>query len=125
VIMPEHYHLVIDFHRAEDLHGWLHDVQSHTANELAKRLRNTLSAEQLAVYAKHANGPAKIAVWKEQARALGIISGSMLRTRIDYIHKNPVDANLVNDPSLWPWSSWRNYYLDDDSILRVDRVELL
>ena len=33
VIMPEHYHLVIDFQHEEDLHPWLHDFQLHTAND--------------------------------------------------------------------------------------------
>ena len=125
VIMPEHYHLVIEFQRPEDLHGWLHDVQMHTANELAKWLRQTGTPDELAVYARHANGRSKLAVWKEQARALGITSESVLRTKIDYVHKNPVDRGLVSQPDEWDWSSWRNYFLSDDSVFRVDRVELL
>ncbi len=36
VIMPEHYHVVIEFRQPDDLHGWLHDVQLHTANEIAR-----------------------------------------------------------------------------------------
>ena len=41
-------------------------MQLHTANELAKRLRNMADAEELAVYARHANGPAKLAVGKSR-----------------------------------------------------------
>ena len=67
----------------------------------------------------------ELAVWKEQARALGIVSEAVLRAKIEYVHKNPVSRKLVDDPSQWPWSSWRNYHLDDDSVLRVDRVKIL
>ena len=125
VIMPEHYHLVIEFRQPEDLHGCLHYFQMHTANELSKWLRATASPEELAVYARHANGPAKLAVWQEQARAVGIVSERVLRTKIEYIHSNPVRRALAGEPNQWPWSSWRSYYLDDDTVLRVDRVEML
>ena len=85
-------------------------------NEIAKRPRDTALPEEPATYARHANGTSNLAVWKEQARALGIISDAVMRTKIDYAHNNPVKRNLVDDPSLWPWSSWRNYCLDDDSV---------
>ena len=125
VIMPEHYHLIIDFQRPEDLHRWLHDLQLRTGNEIAKRLRDTALPEEPATYARHANGTSKLAVWKEQARALGIISDVVIRTKIDYVHNNPVKRNLVDDPSLWPWSSWRNYCLDDDTVFCIDRADML
>ena len=49
VIMPEHYHLVVRFVRPEDLHPWLHDMQSHTSNEMGKWLRRNASPEELEV----------------------------------------------------------------------------
>lgn len=76
VIMPGHYHLVIELQRPENL----------------------------AVFAKHANGRSKLAVWKEQARAVGIVSENVLRTKIDYIHNNPAKRGLVAEPGQWPWS---------------------
>ncbi|MHB1458984.1 MAG: transposase [Armatimonadota bacterium] len=123
VIMPDHYHLVLDLQKPDDLHRWLHDVQMHTGNELRKWLRETATPDDLAIFAKHANGKSKLAIWKEQARAFGIISNEVLRTKIDYMHNNPVKRGLVTDPSQWMWSSWHNYHLDDDSIFRVDRAD--
>ena len=125
VIMPEHYHVVIEFRQPDDLHGWLHDVQLHTANQIAKWLKKTAPAEELAVYAEHANGKAKLAIWKEQARAVGIVSEAVLRTKIEYVHKNPVSRKLVDEPSQYLWSSWRNYYIEDESVLRIDKAELV
>ena len=122
VVMPEHYHLVVEFKQAGDLHGWLRDLQGHTSNEISKWLRATADADELAVYVRHANGGSKLAIWKEQARAAGIVSEAVLRTKIDYIHKNPLTRGLVDEPGEWPWSSWRNYYLDDDTVFRVDKL---
>ncbi len=74
------------------------------------------------VYRAHANGASKLAIWKEQ---VPIATEKVLKTKIDYIHANPVRRGLVESPAVWPYSSWRNYYLDDESILRVDRLESL
>jgi hypothetical protein len=36
---------------------------------------------------------------------------------------NPVKRGLVSQPGDWPWSSWRFYYLEDSSLLTMDRVD--
>ena len=41
---------------------------------------------------------------------------------LDSMHNNPVTRGLVSSPGEWPWSSWRFYYLQDASILRMDRM---
>jgi hypothetical protein len=38
------------------------------------------------------------------------------------MHNNPVTRGLVNTPEDWPRSSWRFYYLEDASILRMNRT---
>jgi hypothetical protein len=44
--------------------------------------------------------------------------------KIDYMHNNPLKRSLVAHPGDWPWSSWRFYYLEDSSILAMDRLPL-
>jgi hypothetical protein len=41
---------------------------------------------------------------------------------LDFMHTNPVTRGLVSSPCGWPGSSWRFYYLQDASILRMDRL---
>jgi len=45
--------------------------------------------------------------------------------KLDYIHNNPVKAGLVAVPEDYRWSSSRDYYLDDHSVLEIDCVETL
>jgi hypothetical protein len=45
-----------------------------------------------------------------------------VRQELDYMHNNPMRRGLMSSPSDWVWSSWRFYFLDDESILRGDRV---
>lgn len=124
MIMPEHYHLIVALEKAMHLHNWLRDLQGHTANELSKWLKATAHPRHLSVFEAHSNGTSKLTVWKEQSRAVGITSLPVLHTKIEYLHANPVRRGLVDDPSDWMWSSWRNYFLDDESVFRVDKVEI-
>ena len=35
---------------------------------------------------------------------------------------NPVQRGLLRSPEEWLWSSFRFYYLNDSSLLRMDRL---
>ena len=43
----------------------------------------------------------------------------MLRTKLEYIHNNPVQAGLVASPEEYKYSSARNYILGDHSIIEI------
>jgi len=44
-----------------------------------------------------------------------------MREKLDYMHANPVKCGLVSSPEEWPWSSFRFCYLNDTSMLSMDR----
>ncbi|MGD0007471.1 MAG: hypothetical protein ABSE93_02850 [Terriglobia bacterium] len=52
-----------------------------------------------------------------------VYSEKKRREKLDYMHNNPVKRGLVSSPGDWPWSSWGFYFLQDASILRMDRLE--
>jgi hypothetical protein len=45
----------------------------------------------------------------------------MLWTKIKYIHNNPVEAGIVIKPEDFKYSSARNYFLDEQSVLYVEK----
>jgi putative transposase len=45
-----------------------------------------------------------------------------IQQKLDDRHNHPVTRGLVSSPGDWPWSSWRFYYLEDSSILAMDRL---
>ncbi len=49
-------------------------------------------------------------------------SEKKLPEKLTYMHNNPVKQGLVSQSGEWPWSSWRYYYLEDSSILAIDRM---
>jgi putative transposase len=42
--------------------------------------------------------------------------------KLEYIHRNPVEAGLVKKKEDWPWSSYRHYLKRADVPIRVDPV---
>jgi len=45
-----------------------------------------------------------------------------LRYPLNYMHGNPVQRGMVASPDQWPWSSFRFYFLGEESILPIDRL---
>ena len=59
-----------------------------------------------------ATGGYDMNIWSEKKRLEKLTS----------MHNNPVKRGPVGQPGDWPWSSWRVYYLEDPSILAMDRM---
>jgi hypothetical protein len=41
--------------------------------------------------------------------------------KLNYIHRNPLRAGLIDDPAAYPYSSYRNYDNGDQSLIKVDK----
>ena len=46
----------------------------------------------------------------------------LIEEKLNYMHNNPVKRGLVSSPEEWPWSSFRFYYLNDSTLLSMDRL---
>ena len=53
---------------------------------------------------------------------MNIRNGKKQLEKLDCMHNNPVTRRLVSSPGEWPWSSWRFYFLQDESIIAMDRM---
>ena len=61
-------------------------------------------------------------VWERRYYPFNVYSEQKLQEKLDYMHANPVKRGLVSSPEEWLWSSFRFYYLNDASVLRMDRL---
>lgn len=67
-------------------------------------------------------GTGNYRLWKDRFDYLMIITEKTLKIKIDYIHNNPVKAGLVENFTDWKYSSARNYYLGDNSVINIDKI---
>jgi REP element-mobilizing transposase RayT len=104
VIMPDHLHLLLSLKENGNISKIMHDFKSHTAQEINKIIKRSG------------------AFWQEGFYDHIIRDERDFKKRIDYIHKNPLTAGLVSEISDHPYSSFKNYYLEDDSIIQIDKI---
>ena len=61
-------------------------------------------------------------VWQRRFYDLNVWTEKKRLEKLNYMHGNPVKCGLVMSPDQWPRSSFRFYYLEDSSVLVMDRL---
>ena len=51
----------------------------------------------------------KYKVWQDGNHPVLLDTNTMMQQRLDYIHNNPVEAGIVNEPEQYVFSSARDY----------------
>jgi putative transposase len=59
-------------------------------------------------------------LWRVDEKPEAISSREFLRQKIEYIHNNPVKSGFVQRACEYPYSSARNYEVDDQSLIEID-----
>lgn len=101
VFMPSHLHLLIVID-GRKLGGFMRDFKKYTSQ---KGLREIGINEE--------------SIWEERYDRVAVYSESVFRQKLEYIHNNPVRANLVEADHTWLWSSAVAYVSDDPSPIPV------
>ena len=105
VIMPDYLHLLLSLRGNGNISKIMHDFKSHTAQQINRTLRR------------------KGALWQEGFYDHVIRDEGDFKKRIDYIHKNPSTSGLVKEIADYRFSSFRNYFMEDDSVIKIDRFQ--
>ena len=111
VIMPSHIHLIV--RRNEGLlSDWLRDFKSYTAKQIIKEIENGGFESRrewlLHLFKYHAKFQAqnsKYMFWQKSNHPTDLFTEKAIKQKIDYIHQNPVAANLVTEESYYHYSS--------------------
>jgi putative transposase len=104
VVMPTHLHLLFYPHN-KDLIRIMRDLKSKTGFEIAR--------------GRGAHGP----IWQERYFDAIIRRVRNFWEKLEYIHRNPVEAGIVKNPEDWEWSSYRHYIKKGDDLITLDPVE--
>jgi putative transposase len=94
VFMPSHLHFLLYLNGIR-LGDFMRDFKKYVAQKAAPDI-----------------GLANRGIWMPRFDRVAIRSLAVLRTKLEYIHLNPVRAGLVAKPEDWPWSSARDYLRD-------------
>ena len=128
VLMPEHFHILIKPEPAETTPLMMKGLKEESAKRIIRTLRENLQYPWCRKTLARLRLPSTVhdeshyRLWQRRFYPFNVFSEKKFQEKLDYMHNNPVTRGLVSSPGDWPWSSWRFYYLQDASILRMDRI---
>ncbi len=108
VVMPDHVHATIWFPETDRLSQFMQVWKSRSSRRLKRFVRG-----QLAQYAKSIDVDQPF--WQPKFYPFNLYTEKKAREKLDYMHRNPVRAGLVEQACDWRWSSAR-YYLLGESV---------
>ena len=128
VLMPDHFHLLIKPEPAESTSRLMQELKKRTAQHILSALSENqrvpwcgkMLARLRLPPTVHADS--QFRVWQRRFYPFGVYSEKKRLEKLNYMHGNPVKCGLVASPEQWPWSSFRFYYLNDSSVLSMDRL---
>ena len=122
VFMPSHCHFVIAMPEGESISDLMKDFKKFTSTKVRQQLE--IDNRRSLVERLRANSPRRkgqvFKLWMDRFDDVVIYSEDVLRIKIEYIHNNPVKAGLAEFPEQWKYSSARNYFLGDQSMIYVE-----
>lgn len=106
VIMPDHVHAILHFPVKGSLSQFMQSWKSRSSRQLKKWVRG-----QMRGYFENIN--AKEPFWHPKYYPFNLFSEKRAKEKLDYMHRNPIDAGLVEQACDWQWSSARFYMLGE------------
>lgn len=121
VFMTNHIHLIVSSEE-NNLYKIIRDFKRHTTKKVKELLikdkwQYILRLIENSFYKKKNQ---EFQIWQQANYPEEIHTDKFFHQKLDYIHNNPVVKGYVGKPEDWLYSSARNYYLDDHSLIKVD-----
>lgn len=113
-IMPSQIHLIIST-TDEPLEAIMRDFKKHLAKAIIKELDLINESRRewlLRAFAKAGANLKRISkykVWQDGNQPKQLISNKFMLEKLDYLHNNPVEAEIVDEPEDYVYSSARDY----------------
>lgn len=124
VIMTNHLHAIISHDEPNEISNIVRDFKRHTATQL-KTYLSSLGQFSTLFWIKlfHQKERGQNRIWQTGYHPVAICSPAFFEQKLTYIHDNPVKKGYVDHPEHWKYSSARNYLLNDNHLIMIDRLD--
>ena len=122
VIMPDHIHLLMFPQDLQAITDFMRDFKRFTSGRITRQARLEQESAWIEAFEQAGDdtGRAEFKVWQDSFWEQCIYTEDFLRQKLNYIHLNPVRAGIVKSAEEYPYSSYRNYYLNDNQLIEID-----
>lgn len=123
VIMPDHMHLIIWPQGKATISDIMRDFKTFTAKRIIRQAQAEKSTDWISSFkqAGEQTGRSDNKVWQDAYWDKIIFTQKFLRQKLNYMHLNPVRAEIVDDVAAYPYSSYRNYEYEEEWLIKIDQ----
>lgn len=123
VIMPDHLHLIIWPFGKASVSDFMRDYKTYTSKRIIRQAKAERMVEWVTAFEQAGleTGRSDNKVWQDSYWDENIFSERFLRQKLNYVHRNPVRADLVEHPAEYPYSSFRSYEFGEERLIEIDR----
>lgn len=114
-LMSSHLHLIISSSPGYNLSDFFRDFKKYTSREIIKTINEiNESRKEWLLKAFHTAGNKlnrikNYKVWQDGNKPKELITNAFIDQKIEYVHNNPVEAEIVEEPHHYLYSSARDY----------------
>ncbi|MBN2819626.1 MAG: transposase [Bacteroidales bacterium] len=111
VFMPSHLHLIAKCTKGFRLEDTIRDFKKHTSKEIIRTIkeypesRREWLLNKFSFAANRIKNGANYKVWKDGFHPVELSTTEMIEQRLNYIHNNPVEDEIVFNPEEYKYSS--------------------
>jgi REP element-mobilizing transposase RayT len=123
VFMPDHIHLIIWPFGSATVSEIMRDYKKFTSTRIVRQAKVEGIDEWTRAFqrAGRETGRSTHKVWQDSFWDVNIYSEPFLRQKLNYVHRNPVRAGLVEKPEDYVYSSYRNYVAGEEWLVEIDQ----
>lgn len=131
VIMTNHLHLIVNSNEPFELSSTILDLKKFTSKAIVNQIiagpesRREWMLKLFSVFALDSSRHKEYMFWIPGNHAIELYNSKFTRTKINYIHDNPVRAGFVRRQEDWIYSSISNYMDLESKIPEILRVSPL
>ena len=121
VIMSNHLHWISFPLQPNTINDNIWSFASFTAHEMLGKARINNDKTCLQIFSKYTDHDKSHKIWKN-FQAKNIFSQGFLLQKMEYIHNNPLDKNILRSRADYPFSSARYYDEGKDAIIPIEDI---
>jgi REP element-mobilizing transposase RayT len=122
VFMPDQIHLLVWPYGTATVSDLMRDFKEFTAKRIIRQAQVEGLTEWINAFAQAgvATGRGQNKVWQDSYWDTNVFTQRFLRQKLNYIHRNPLRAGLVDDVAKYPYSSYRSYEFEEEWGIEID-----
>jgi putative transposase len=121
VVMPEHVHLLMGEPKKGTPSTVLQMLKQRVSRKMRKKKGQVPQGQLRIPFPRFVGELSRF--WQERFYDFNVYSRKKEKEKLDYMHANPVNRELVKHPGDWPWSSWGFYFREGQALVPIDVID--